>query len=496
MLCYNILQYYRGTRISLAVMSGQVQLRRSARVRTVATQATTAAASASTSVKPKRKLSSSDGDSDLTPLEDENSVATVGKRRSQKAAVLEGTEVMVKKKIRKPRSPVPEPTYIIPDVERKETTFRGRLGYACLNTILRNKRPAAESIFCSRTCRIDTIKKNGMEWVKDLGRKNCQDLLSIIQWNDENNIRFMRISSEMFPFASHATYGYSLDYCSPLLSQVGALASQLGHRLTTHPGQFTQLGSPRAEVVQSSLRELQYHAEMMDRMGLGVDGVMIVHGGGVYEDKAATIERIKETITRVLPKNVRERLVLENDELCYNAEDLLPLCEELDIPLVFDYHHDALYPSSISRREIIERANAIWIRRGIKPKQHLSKPRPGAETLMERRAHADRCQTLPEELPDDMDLMIEAKDKEQAVLHLYRIYGLQPVKQESLRPPDENQTKETKGRKSNKKGKKKEGGGEEADDLEEDVYLTGSVAVEYEPQPPTSKRRKRAPVKT
>ncbi len=91
------------------------------------------------------------------------------------------------------------------------------------------------------------------------------------------NIRFMRISSEMFPFASHATYGYSLDYCAPLLSQVGALASQLGHRLTTHPGQFTQLGSPRAEVVQSSLRELQYHAEMMDRMGLGVDGVMIVH---------------------------------------------------------------------------------------------------------------------------------------------------------------------------------------------------------------------------
>lgn len=70
-------------------------------------------------------------------------------------------------------------------------------------------------------------------------------------------------------------------------------------------------------------------------MGLGVDGVMIVHGGGVYEDKGATIERIKETITRVLPKNVRERLALDNDQLCYNAQDLLPLCEELDVPLVF-----------------------------------------------------------------------------------------------------------------------------------------------------------------
>jgi UV DNA damage endonuclease len=113
--------------------------------------------------------------------------------------------------------------------------------------------------------------------------------------------------------------------------------------------------------------------------------------------------------------------------MCYSAEDLLPLCEELSIPLVFDYHHDSILPSSIPPAEIIRRANAIFERRGIRPKQHLSEPRPGAVTVMERRAHADRCQSLPEDLPDDVDLMIEAKDKEQAVLHLYRIYDLQPV---------------------------------------------------------------------
>ena len=77
--------------------------------------------------------------------------------------------------------------------------------------------------------------------------------------------------------------------------------------------------------------------------------------------------------------------------------------------------------------ELIERINAIWHRKGIKPKQHLSEPCPGAETVMEKRKHADRCQVLPPELPDDMDLMIEAKDKEQAVLHLHRMYELHPV---------------------------------------------------------------------
>jgi UV DNA damage endonuclease len=99
---------------------------------------------------------------------------------------------------------------------------------------------------------------------------------------------------------------------------------------------------------------------------------------------------------------------------------------------------------------------ATWKRKGIKPKFHLSEPRKGAVTIMERRAHADRCQRLPDPLPEECgafpshiscfplfpsllgrflkltisspaDLMIEAKDKEQAVFHLFRIYGLQPT---------------------------------------------------------------------
>ncbi|KAL4073835.1 UV-endonuclease UvdE [Scleroderma citrinum] len=310
----------------------------------------------------------------------------------------------------------------IPDVQ---TTFNGRLGYACLNTVLRNKKPASEAVFCSRTCRINSIKKNGIDWVKNLGRKNAQDLMEIIEWNERNNIRFMRISSDMFPFASHETYGYSLTYCAPLLAQVGDLAKKYGHRLTVHPGQFTQLGSLREGVVRSSIRELEYHCEMLDLMGIGPDGVMVIHGGGVYGDKKATLERIRKTIRDDLPKNVRNRLVLENDEVSYTAADLLPLCADLDVPLVFDYHHDTLNPSrGLTPAEITEQANAIFRRRGIKPKQHYSEPREGAISIMERRAHSNRCQSLPAGLPDDMDLMIEAKDKEQAVLQLYRIYNL------------------------------------------------------------------------
>ncbi|KAG6911151.1 hypothetical protein DXG01_003891 [Tephrocybe rancida] len=391
-----------------------------------------------THISPLQSPCGSSSEKSVTPMENDEayiqpSKAPNRKRRQRKVAKSSKEEQDLNEtksedeapqRPRKKKQPKPDPVYIIPDVESKTTTFKGRLGYACLNTVLRSKKPASDSVFCSRTCRLDSLNKKGMDWVKDLGMKNVEDLLTMIQWNEDNHIRFMRVSSEIFPFASHGKHGYSLDYCAPLLAQVGILANKYGHRLTTHPGQYTQLGSPKPEVIESAVRELSYHCEMLDRMGVGVDGVMIVHGGGMYDDKAATLERIKKTITEVLPLSVRSRLVLENDELCYNAEDLLPLCEELDVPLVFDYHHDALNPSSIPPSVIIQRTNAIFARRGIRPKQHLSEPRPGALTLMEKRAHADRCETLPNDLPDDMA---------------------------SLRSPAENQSKETKGRKSTKR---------------------------------------------
>ncbi|KAI0078030.1 UV-endonuclease UvdE [Panus rudis PR-1116 ss-1] len=334
-----------------------------------------------------------------------------------------------KRRKRKPSEPV---VYDIPPVEAKTTTFKGRLGYACLNTILRATKP--DAIFCSRTCRKDTIHKNGLDFAKDLGKQNARDLCKLIQWNEENNIKFLRISSEMFPFASHKELGYSLEYAAEELKAAGDLAKKYGHRLTTHPGQFTQLASPKDAVVEASVRELDYHCQMMRYMGLDQDSVIIIHMGGVYGDKESTLARFKENYTTRLTDEMKARLVLENDEICYNPDDLLPICEELEIPIVFDYHHNWIYPSVLPVSELIPRINAIWHRKGIKPKQHLSSPRPGAETVMEKRAHADRCPELPAELPDDMDLMIEAKDKEQAVFHLYRIYELFEVKKELLRP--------------------------------------------------------------
>ncbi|KAG9773159.1 UV-endonuclease UvdE, partial [Aureobasidium melanogenum] len=232
----------------------------------------------------------------------------------------------------------------------------------------------------------------------------------------------------------HDVYGYTLaPFASETLAEAGRVAAELGHRLTTHPGQFTQLGSPRQEVIRASIRDLEYHCELLDLLKLpeqqNRDAVMILHMGGVFGDKDATIARFKENYAK-LPQGIKDRLVLENDDVCYSVHDLLPVCEELNIPLVLDFHHHNIVFDSDKIREgtrdimdLYDRIKATWTRKGITQKMHYSEPVPSAITARQRRKHNPRVATLPPCAPD-MDLMIEAKDKEQAVFELMRTFKL------------------------------------------------------------------------
>ncbi|KAI1813773.1 UV-endonuclease UvdE-domain-containing protein [Poronia punctata] len=337
--------------------------------------------------------------------------------------------------------------------------WKGRLGYACLNTYLRNSNPP---VFSSRTCRISSILENrhplqdpsqpahatknrpdrslpaeverGQKHVEALGLANAKDITKMLRWNDKYGIKFMRLSSEMFPFASHEEYGYRLaPFASEVLAEAGRVAGELGHRLTTHPGQFTQLGSPRSEVVRNSIRDLEYHNEMLTLLRLPEqqdrDAVMIIHMGGVFGDKAATLDRFRQNYSG-LSDEIKARLVLENDDVSWTVHDLLPICEELNIPLVLDYHHhnilfdkDKVREGTKDIMELYPRIKATWDRKGITQKMHYSEPCPDAVTPRQRRKHRPRVMTLPP-CPNDMDLMIEAKDKEQAVFDLMRNFKL------------------------------------------------------------------------
>lgn len=156
---------------------------------------------------------------------------------------------------------------------------------------------------------------------------------------------------------------------------------------------------------------------------------MILHLGGVFGDKAATLDRFRANYAR-LPQAVKDRLVLENDDVSWSVHELLPLCEELNIPMVLDFHHhniifdpDQIREGTNDIVDLFPRIIATWKRKNITPKMHYSEPTPAAITGRQRRKHSPRVATLPP-CPPDMDLMIEAKDKEQAVFELMRIFKL------------------------------------------------------------------------
>ena len=337
--------------------------------------------------------------------------------------------------------------------------WKGRLGYACLNTYLRTANPP---IFSSRTCRIASILEHrhpladptqpehstknrpdktkppslklGQKYVEALGLANVRDISKMLRWNDRYGIKFMRLSSEMFPFASHEEYGYKLEpFAAEALAEAGRVVAELGHRVTTHPGQFTQLGSPRKQVIENAIRDLEYHAEMLRLLKLpqqqNRDAVMILHMGGMFGDKGETLDRFRQNYPR-LNQDIKNRLVLENDDMGWSVHDLLPICEELNIPLVLDYHHHNIVFDETQIREgtrdimdLYDRISATWKRKDITQKMHYSEPTPAAITAQKRRKHSPRVKTLPPCAPE-MDLMIEAKDKEQAVFELMKIFKL------------------------------------------------------------------------
>lgn len=254
----------------------------------------------------------------------------------------------------------------------------------------------------------------------------CQDnagnLLLALQTVQRLGIGAFRIMSPLFPRMTHPDVGYCLEDLPDgaairlLLATVRQFAQHNDIRLSFHPDQFVVLSSPHPAVVANSIRELGYQAELAEALGADV---INIHAGGVYGDKPAALRRLCGLFPR-LPAGVRSRLTLENDDVSYTVQDLLPVCEQLSIPLVYDVHHHRCNPDGLSVEDATRLAGEIWHRAGREQYCHLSSPRAGWQGGNPR-PHADYID--PADLPDcwlgqEMTVDIEAKAKEEAVVRV------------------------------------------------------------------------------
>ena len=313
-----------------------------------------------------------------------------------------------------------------------------QLGLCCMNITLRELKP---SIYSSRNMIIRMIKKLGIDELKNRITLNLIDLKKMIEWNEQNGIKVFRISSNLFPHKTNkAVDSYTFDFAKDLLKEAGDLAKSYNQRITMHPGQYNVVGTPREEMFQQTLLNLDYQAELLDLMGMGKDSVLVVHGGGLYGDKEKTKKRWCANFHR-LPERVRKRLVIENCERIFSIEDCLDIANNINIPVVMDTHHFDCYKLLKTHKDelfkspdkYIPAVLETWTRRGIKPKFHVSEQCCGGRVGK----HSDFIHGIPLYLLEipllyniHIDIMIEAKKKELSIQRLYRKYPFLNCKRE------------------------------------------------------------------
>ena len=259
--------------------------------------------------------------------------------------------------------------------------------------------------------------------------------------------RMLRLSSDLLPFYSHPKVA-EFYQDRPVMARLEQLFAAIGEearasdiRLSFHPGQFCVLGSDRPEVVENSVAEFEYHADMIRMMGYGQrfqDFKCNIHIAGRLG--AEGVRAVWPRLSQV----ARHCITFENDEKTYGVDDCLQLADLA--PVVLDIHHCWIHENHYISPDDPRVGQIIDSWRGVRPVMHYSQPPESLQALgfapeqkLEMDAlmqvvnkrdlylHSDRMwndwtNTYALQFLDRFDIMFEAKDKNLATEAFYRRY--------------------------------------------------------------------------
>ena len=290
------------------------------------------------------------------------------------------------------------------------------IGYACINLSLGKK------ITTNRTMVKRTFIAKGVDYVSELVLQNVADLERIIDWNEQNGIKMYRMSSEMFPWATEYEFTELKDWneIQKILQRCGAKATMYKQRLSFHPGPFNVLVSPKENVVLNTIKDLEVHGRIMDAMELSKTpyNKINIHCNGVYGDKQSAMDRFITNFDK-LSNSVKSRLTIENDDKAsmYSVKDLMYIHSKINIPIVFDYHHHTFNTGDMSEENALKLAITTWPE-NITPAVHYSESKALHEnnTKLKPQAHSDYINAIPNTYDMGVDIMVEAKQKDLAIL--------------------------------------------------------------------------------
>lgn len=291
-----------------------------------------------------------------------------------------------------------------------------RLGYACLSTTLQitSSTPYPLSKFTTDT---DAYWK----W-KSIVNSNLKHLEEILQYNVKNNIHVFRLSSNLIPLATieNFPFNYTRDF-APLYQKIHEIVVENNLRISFHPDQYAILNSTRKEVLTSTKRILEYHYNLLNILNIE-DKLILLHIGSSTFGKEKSMARFANQFN-TLEEEIRRSIAIENDDKIFNVLDTLSLSKKLNIPMVLDYHHH-ICNGGFSVFPYIEDIFKTWKEK--RPKIHFSSPK--SKLKKEFRSHHDYIDSDTfiffieqiKHLPYDIDIMIEAKAKDEALFRLVR----------------------------------------------------------------------------
>jgi len=291
------------------------------------------------------------------------------------------------------------------------------LGYACINMHLSGL-PKSQRVTTNRSMIRRTFNDRGLPYASELALANCRDLLTILKWNEQHDIRFFRISSDIFPWASEYKLSDLPDYddICDALQDAGDYIEDHGHRITSHPGPYNKLTSPREQVVINTIRDLDTHGELFDMLGLSrtPHNKLNIHVGAHYNDKPMALGNFCRNFYR-LSEAARSRLTVENDDKAslYSTKELYDsVYSEIGIPIVHDVHHHKFCTGGIDDEEAMLLAAMTW--GDVKPVIHYSQSRSVEhdDPKIRANAHSDSYWEPVDTYGLDIDVMLECKHKE------------------------------------------------------------------------------------
>ncbi|MCM3397714.1 UV DNA damage repair endonuclease UvsE [Oceanobacillus profundus] len=265
-------------------------------------------------------------------------------------------------------------------------------------------------------------KNERMEKLKSITAQNLHHTRRILYYNIAHEIELYRLSSSLVPLATHPEVMW--DFLTPFKNdwaEIGNLIKQFKLRISFHPNQFTLFTSKREEVTMNAVKNMEYHFKMLQAMDALDSALINIHIGGAYGDKNESLNRFHKNLKQ-LPNEIKKLMTLENDDKTYDVRETLITCEKENIPMVLDYHHYMANKVENDLALYLPHIFATWNNFHLIPKVHISSPKSDQAY----RSHADFVSLdfilpflkMAKELNQDVDIMIEAKQKNLAMHRL------------------------------------------------------------------------------